>query len=109
LCDEQEAMSASHHGVASQPPCETADRGLVLRFTLQLVQALSHQIPYRVGRLELERQRAFGREDPQEHLHAMLEPLHAGERSPMPHSMGSTGRVKTTAQTLLARERAPRD
>jgi hypothetical protein len=59
LCDEQEAMSASHHGVASQPPCEPADGGLVLRFTLQFIEMLSEQVADGTRGLEFDRQHAF--------------------------------------------------
>lgn len=44
-----------------------------LRFLPQFVTVLGEQIPDRVGRLEFERQHAFGRENPQQHLHAVLQ------------------------------------
>jgi hypothetical protein len=52
---------------------------LALGLLLQLVEMLGDEILDRVRWLELQRQYAFGGEDSQEHLHAMLELLDARE------------------------------
>ena len=48
---------------------------LALSLVLQLVEVLGEQIAYRLRRFELQWQHAFGGEDSQDHLDAMLQLL----------------------------------
>src|SRR5262249_36628695 len=52
---------------------------LALRLLLQLFEMLGEQIANGVGGLELQRQHALRREDPEQHLYAMYELFCTGE------------------------------
>jgi hypothetical protein len=60
------------------------DAALTFSLILKFIEVLCDQIADGVRRLELEWQYPFGREDPQQHLHPMLELLCSGE--PFSHS-----------------------